>query len=46
MDEMPGWAAGVDVDRPSAARMYDYALGGSHNFAADREATQAVIAAF
>ncbi|WP_261555253.1 SAM-dependent methyltransferase [Frankia tisae] len=46
MDEVPGWAAGVDVDRPSAARMYDYALGGSHNFAADREATQAVIAAF
>nr|WP_231861551.1 MULTISPECIES: SAM-dependent methyltransferase [Frankia] len=46
MDETPGWAAGVDVDRPSAARMYDYALGGSHNFAADREATQAVIAAF
>jgi SAM-dependent methyltransferase len=28
---------GVDIERPSAARMYDYALGGSHNFAVDRE---------
>jgi hypothetical protein len=27
----------VDIDTPSAARMYDYYLGGSHNFAADRE---------
>ncbi|CAO5236621.1 SAM-dependent methyltransferase [Frankia sp. AgKG'84/4] len=38
MGEVPGWATGVDVDRPSAARMYDYALGGSHNFEADRQA--------
>ncbi|GDY31704.1 SAM-dependent methyltransferase [Gandjariella thermophila] len=27
----------VDVDVPSAARIYDYLLGGGHNFAADRE---------
>ncbi|HEU5356098.1 MAG TPA: SAM-dependent methyltransferase [Actinocrinis sp.] len=27
----------VPVERPSPARMYDYFLGGSHNFAADRE---------
>jgi S-adenosyl methyltransferase len=27
----------VDIETPSAARMYDYYLGGSHNFAADRE---------
>jgi SAM-dependent methyltransferase len=27
----------VDIETPSAARMYDYFLGGSHNFAADRE---------
>lgn len=26
----------VDIDTPSAARIYDYLLGGSHNFAADR----------
>lgn len=28
----------ISMDRPSAARMYDYLLGGAHNFAADREA--------
>ncbi|MQA12903.1 MAG: hypothetical protein GEV09_01685 [Pseudonocardiaceae bacterium] len=27
----------VDADQPSAARTYDYQLGGGHNFAADRE---------
>ena len=36
--ERPGWApAELDLDRPNAARMYDYYLGGSHNFAVDRE---------
>jgi SAM-dependent methyltransferase len=34
--------AGLDVDRPNAARMYDYALGGSHNFPADRAAAEAL----
>jgi hypothetical protein len=28
----------IDPDRPSPARIYDYWLGGSQNFAADREA--------
>jgi len=28
---------GVDVTVPDAARVYDYALGGVHNFAVDRE---------
>ena len=28
---------GIDVTVPNAARMYDYALGGYHNFAIDRE---------
>jgi hypothetical protein len=33
----PAWAPDeVDIERPAAARMYDYYLGGSHNFAADR----------
>ncbi|HET9168022.1 MAG TPA: SAM-dependent methyltransferase [Actinospica sp.] len=33
----PRWAPdSVDIERPSAARMYDYYLGGSHNFQADR----------
>lgn len=29
---------GVDVTRPSPARLYDYYLGGTSNFAVDREA--------
>lgn len=33
----------IDIDRPSTARMYDYILGGSHNFAADREAAQTAL---
>jgi SAM-dependent methyltransferase len=42
----PEWAPeSVDIERPSVARMYDYYLGGSHNFAADREAARRVIAA-
>jgi hypothetical protein len=32
----------VDVDRPNIARMYDYYLGGSHNFAVDRQAAERV----
>ncbi|RKN50846.1 SAM-dependent methyltransferase [Micromonospora endolithica] len=42
----PEWAPdGIDIERPSVARMYDYYLGGSHNFAADRAAAQAMVAA-
>jgi len=42
----PSWApSGVDLDKPSVARVYDYYLGGSHNFAADREFADKVIAA-
>ncbi|GAA4698058.1 SAM-dependent methyltransferase [Phytohabitans rumicis] len=40
----PDWAPEtIDIERPSAARMYDYYLGGSHNFAVDRAAAQAMI---
>jgi len=28
--------AGTDLEKPNAARMYDYYLGGSHNFEVDR----------
>jgi SAM-dependent methyltransferase len=36
--ELPDWVPeGIDVTVPNAARMYDYALGGYHNFAVDRE---------
>src|ERR1700761_1379018 len=32
--------AGIDPTRPSPARMYDYMLGGTHNFQIDRDATE------
>jgi SAM-dependent methyltransferase len=32
----------VDVDRPSSARIYDYFLGGAHNFEVDRLAADAL----
>ena len=45
MVQRPEWAPGeVDLDRPSAARVYDYYLGGSHNVAADRELARQAIA--
>jgi len=34
----------VDISRPSAARVYDYYLGGSHNFSADRDMARQAIA--
>src|SRR5581483_10646547 len=37
---------GVDTDVPNAARMYDYYLGGLHNFPVDREMAQRVIGAY
>ena len=45
--ERPAWApAELDLDRPNAARMYDYYLGGSHNFAVDRELAGRVLEAW
>jgi SAM-dependent methyltransferase len=44
--DRPSWApADVDLDRPSVARVYDYYLGGSHNFAADRAFAEQVLKA-
>lgn len=38
----PAWAPDeIDIERPAPARMYDYYLGGSHNFAADRQLAEA-----
>ncbi|GAA2812519.1 SAM-dependent methyltransferase [Crossiella cryophila] len=31
---------GVDITTPSIARVYDYVLGGSHNFAVDRDTAE------
>ncbi|GAB3870610.1 SAM-dependent methyltransferase [Dactylosporangium cerinum] len=42
--ERPSWApADVDLDQPSVARVYDYYLGGSHNFAADRAFAEQIL---
>jgi SAM-dependent methyltransferase len=44
--ERPGWApANIELARPSPARIYDYFLGGTHNFAVDRELADRAIAA-
>ncbi len=41
----PDWAPyGVDLDRPNAARVYDYYLGGAHNFAVDRQMAAQALA--
>lgn len=43
--DRPDWAPEeIDIDRPSQARMYDYLLGGSHNFEADRDAAKQGLA--
>ena len=34
---------GVDTDVPSAARVYDFLLGGAHNFAADRAVGRKIL---
>jgi SAM-dependent methyltransferase len=34
----------IDVNQPSAARVYDYFLGGTHNFAVDRALAEQIAA--
>ncbi|GII22380.1 SAM-dependent methyltransferase [Planosporangium mesophilum] len=44
MAERSVWVPdGIDVETPSAARIYDFLLGGSHNFAADRAVGERVL---
>lgn len=45
LGQAPLAPAGVDITRPSTARVYDYLLGGSHNFAVDREQADRFLAA-
>ncbi len=42
--DRPGVPPDVDIDQPSIARVYDYFLGGSQNFAADREFAARMLA--
>jgi SAM-dependent methyltransferase len=45
MADQPDWAPpGVDPKRANTARVYDYLLGGSHNFLADQDAGRALAA--
>jgi SAM-dependent methyltransferase len=44
MDRAKGWAPpDLDLNVPSAARVYDYFLGGAHNFAADRALAHQIL---
>ncbi|MFF8828703.1 SAM-dependent methyltransferase [Streptomyces sp. NPDC015131] len=39
--ERPAWAPpGIDISVPSVSRIYDFYLGGSHNFEVDRQAAR------
>ena len=47
MSHRPAWAPDdIDLERPAPARMWDYYLGGSHNFAADRELAENAMGAW
>lgn len=42
--ERPAWAnPDIDIDKPSASRIYDVHLGGSHNFQVDRDAAKKIV---
>ncbi|MGH3771697.1 MAG: SAM-dependent methyltransferase [Pseudonocardiaceae bacterium] len=42
--EHPRWASeDLDIEHPSPARVYDYYLGGSHNFVVDRRMARQAI---
>jgi len=42
--ERPNWAPeSIDLERPNAARIYDYLLGGAANFATDREFAEQLL---
>jgi hypothetical protein len=43
VDQVSWVPEGVNVDVPSSARIYDYLLGGGHNFDADRRTAEELI---
>src|SRR5580698_522781 len=43
-DDLSWVPPGVDTGRANVARVYDYWLGGSHNFLADQDAARAMAA--
>jgi hypothetical protein len=44
MSDADAVPAGVDPTRPSAARLYDYYLGGTHNYEVDRQTAEQIRA--
>jgi S-adenosyl methyltransferase len=45
MTMQPGWVPpGIDTETANIARVYDWWLGGDHNFRADQDAARAMIA--
>ena len=45
MTMQPGWVPpGIDTGKANIARVYDWWLGGDHNFRADQDAARAMIA--
>jgi hypothetical protein len=45
MTMQPGWVpSGIDTGKANIARVYDWWLGGDHNFRADEDAARAMIA--
>lgn len=46
MEHNPSWVPDeVNLQTPSSARIYDYVLGGAHNFDVDRQAAERLLAA-
>lgn len=46
MEHNPSWVPDeVNLQIPSSARIYDYVLGGAHNFDVDRQAAERLLAA-
>ncbi len=44
MSDQTSWVPpSLDLEKPSSARMYDYLLGGNHNFAVDRALAEQVM---
>jgi len=44
MSETPRIPLGVDPSTPSPPQIYDYVLGGTHNFPVDRAAAERIRA--
>lgn len=42
--DRPDWTSGIDPSQASVARIYDYLLGGAHNFSADRDVARTLEA--